>query len=116
MPFVFYCMQNCERRFKERESGTHNSQSSNDGEFRHLMLPASFLHTKAYCTNILAWVPILSAAAPEQWRGRREQRERGRERKGERGKQVRGSFSLMHVLVFLFFLFSGFVDCVYVYE
>lgn len=22
-PFVFYCMQNCKRRFKERESGTH---------------------------------------------------------------------------------------------
>lgn len=73
-------MQNCERRFKGRESGTHNSQSSNDGEFRHLMLPASFLYTKAYCTNILAWVPIPSAAAPEQWRGRREQRERERER------------------------------------
>lgn len=63
-----------------------------------ILLPVSLRHKHAYCTNILALVPVLSAAAPEQKRGRRES--------SEWGAQTSSSFfPLMHVLHF--FISSG---------
>ena len=74
-----------------------------------LLLTASLGDTQAHCTNILARVPILSAAAPEQWRGRGEQRGREGGKEGRRGGvneyEAVFFFSFPHACFRFFFYF-----------
>lgn len=75
-PIVFCCVQNYKRKSKTRRwenkalhpAGQQHLTIDDEGVTwnSHSLHTASLRCTQAHCTNILAWVPILSAAAPEQ--------------------------------------------------